>query len=225
MCSSLISKLLIFSLLVLSFFASCTFDYGDTEEYESPLPEITMEDLRYVRVKDAKTIASIEADIGDRYEKRHVMELKNFSFQQYDVDNGKVDSVGKGGKAVLELDTGNVQMSQEIHIKSESENITIDTEEFDWKDKTKTLTGPENSPVSIEDADGTTMKGNGFSADLRTKTWVFSAEVDGVFVLKDEEEETDGTTATEGQTQNTETEGKQATEETANEEMPIAEQS
>ncbi|GMO39530.1 MAG: hypothetical protein Ta2B_19270 [Termitinemataceae bacterium] len=176
-------------LIVCVLLSSCHFDYGEDDEYKSTLPDITMEQLEYVRVKNGNLVARMEAEIGDRYEERHVMELKNFNFEQYDVSSGDVDALGTGGKAVVELDTGNVQMSEDININVESEDFDITTEKFDWKDKSKTLTGPTNSPVNIERSDGTTMRGNGFSADLRTKTWIFSSQVDGVYVFEDEEDE------------------------------------
>ncbi|GMO57371.1 MAG: hypothetical protein Ta2G_17050 [Termitinemataceae bacterium] len=171
---------------VMCVLSACHFEYDEDADYKSPLPEITMEDLKYIRVKNAKQIARMEAEIGDRFEERHVMELRQFSFEQYDVTTGVVDSVGAGGKAVFELDTGNVQMTERVHIKSDSEDMVIKTERFDWKDKTKALSGPDNSPVNVEKSDGTVINGNGFSADLRTKTFIFSNNVTGIYVLEDE---------------------------------------
>jgi LPS export ABC transporter protein LptC len=174
---------------VFALFAACTFDYGDENSGDSTFPDITMENLEYYRVKKGLTIAKMDADIGERYEKRHLMELKNFNFEQYDTTNGNIDAMGMGGNAAVEMDTGNIRMTGNVHIKVESEDMIIDTESLDWKDKSKTLTGPSNGPVHIEKSDGTDVRGVGFSADLRSRTWLFSSNVEGVYNLEDTEDE------------------------------------
>ncbi|GMO29270.1 MAG: hypothetical protein Ta2F_04640 [Termitinemataceae bacterium] len=178
-----------FSVIFLNIVTSCTFDYGETDAEESKLPNMTMEGLEYVRVKNGQPVARMEADIGDRFESRHVMELKNFNFQQYNTSTGEIDAIGSGDKALVEMDTGNVQMNGSIHINVESENMTIDTESFTWKDKPKTLSGDDNLPVNIEKTDGTIINGKGFSSDLRSKTFIFSRDVDGVYVSEDDEDD------------------------------------
>ncbi|MDR2842739.1 MAG: LPS export ABC transporter periplasmic protein LptC [Spirochaetaceae bacterium] len=181
---------------------SCTFDYGETEQQEVEYPDLTMEQLEYVRVREGTPIAKLEADIGDRYEKRHTMELKNFSFQQYDIRDGSVDAVGSGGKALVETDTGNVRMSERIHIQVDSEDMSIKTEGFDWKDKSKTLTGMANQPVTVEQSNGTNFSGNGFSADLRSKTWIFASDVGGIYFYEDEENENENASENTGENAN-----------------------
>ncbi|GHV83881.1 hypothetical protein AGMMS50212_12210 [Spirochaetia bacterium] len=170
-------------------FAGCTFDYGEAEAEESQFSDITMEKLEYVRVRNRNPIAKLEAELGERYEKRHLMELKNYSFAQYDTARGEIDAVGSGGKASVQMDSGDVKMSEGIHIGVEAEDIVIDTRTFEWRDKEKTLTGGLNEPVDIERSDGTQFTGKGFSSDVRSRTWVFSDEVGGIYVNEDEDEE------------------------------------
>jgi LPS export ABC transporter protein LptC len=168
---------------------SCTFDYGITEAVESPYPDITMEDLDYVRVRKGGPIARLQAEIAERYEKRHRMELKNYSFEQYNTSNDEIDAVGSGGFASIELDTSNIHMSSGIEIIVDSEDITLGTERLDWEDSKKYLRGGDNDPVNIEQSDGTMFTGSGFSADVRARSWFVSSNAEGAYVHEDDDEE------------------------------------
>jgi LPS export ABC transporter protein LptC len=202
----------------LSFCAvSCTFDYGVTEAAESPYPDITMEDLDYVRVRRGGPIARLQAEIAERYEKRHRMELKNYSFEQYNTSNDEVDAVGSGGFASIELDTSNIHMSGGIEIIVDSEDITLDTERLDWQDSKKYLRGGENDSVNIEQSDGTMFTGTGFSADVRARSWFVSSNAEGVYVHEDDEE-SGGEEAGTGENETAENDGEK--NETAESNLP-----
>jgi LPS export ABC transporter protein LptC len=197
------------------FCAACSFDYGTSENGESDYPDITMEDLDYARVRGGRMIARLRAETAERYETRRRMELKKYSFEQYNTSNAEVDAVGSGGFASVELDTSNVHMSEGVEITVDTEDMILETERLDWDDGKKTLKGGENSPVKVQQSDGTNFTGTGFSADIRSRNWLVASDASGVYVHDDEEEddsEEDNDDADENDTVETEAESEIETE-------------
>jgi hypothetical protein len=180
-----IFKILIPAALVIS----CSFDYTTMQSEDEALPDITMETLEWVRVRDGNPVARLQAETGDRYEKIHIMELKNYSFEQYDVISGNVDSAGEGGAVKIELESGNLKMSDDISINVESEEIKLDAEDLEWRDKEHVLSSGQYSQVHITGEKGTDFSGAGFSADVRSRTWLFSAGASGDYYFDEEEGE------------------------------------
>jgi hypothetical protein len=180
----------IFQMLVPAALAlSCSFDYNTMQSEDETLPDITMETLEWVRVRDGNPVARLQAEVGDRYEKIHIMELKNYSFEQYDVISGTVDSAGAGGSVKIELESGNLKMSDSVSINVESEEIQLDAEDLEWRDKEHTLSSGQYSQVHITGDKGTDFSGAGFSADVRSRTWLFSAGATGDYYFDEEEGE------------------------------------
>lgn len=169
--------------------AACTFDYGQVEAAESSYPEITMEDMDYARVRKGSLIARLQAEFAERYEKRRRMELKNYSFEQYNTTNEEIDAAGSGGSATVELDTSNIHMFDGVEITVDTEDLALETVRLDWEDGKKSLKGGENDKVRVEQANGTNFDGVGFSADVRSRRWAFSSNASGVYVHEDEEED------------------------------------
>jgi len=178
----------LFCLITALLSAACSFDYGDAETGESNLPDITMEDMEYVRMRKGAPVARLQAELAERYETRHRMELKNYSFEQYNTTNEETDAVGNGGFASVEMDTSNIHMSQGVEISVDTEDIILGTERLDWDDGKKVLRGGDRDPVNVEQSDGTEFSGIGFAAEVRSRSWTFSSTVEGIYVHEDEEE-------------------------------------
>jgi len=168
------------------FYSSCTFVYSPPEAEEYDFPNITMEDLTYIRMKDGELSAKLEAETGDRYESKHLMKLKNYKFVQYN-DNGEADSDGHGGSAVIEISSNNIQMTDSVEINVESEDYVLKSEDLDWKDAPKTLESNGNSKVNIRRGNGTEVNGTGFFAEIRSRNWSFKSDVEGVYVNEEDE--------------------------------------
>jgi LPS export ABC transporter protein LptC len=157
------------------------------------LPDIVMEDVDYVRVRDGDPVVRFKAQSAERYESRQTMELKNFSFEQFYDHGDGINATGQGGSALVQLDSGNLQMEKNILIAVDSEDITIETDKLSWQDEQRVLAGNEADTVAITRSDGTLFSGHGFTANVRSRTWAFSGSVDGIFVDTDDDEETEET--------------------------------
>jgi LPS export ABC transporter protein LptC len=169
-------------------FARCSFDYGAGANGESALPDISMNTLEYARVKRGELQVRLKAEEADRYENRNLMELRGYSFQQYDTA-GVVDAEGHGGLVRVELDQLNVYMREGITISVETEDMVLETDSLDYSDREKTLKAAEDKNVTIEQSDGTSFKGAAFSANVRKRDFVFESGASGVYVHEDDEEE------------------------------------
>ncbi|MDR1177894.1 MAG: LPS export ABC transporter periplasmic protein LptC [Spirochaetaceae bacterium] len=193
-------------------FVSCSFDYGDGSLADDNEPDIIMEDVEYTRVRGGELNLRFNAEDARRYEKKQLMELDNFSFEQYvsgGSDNGEeggtgtmqADVTGSGGSAVIELGSGNVRVSNGVRVRVDSEDIRIETSSLDWKDEERLLEGSRGGQVLIERSDGTMMKGRSFSADTRRKAWEFGDGIEGTYVHEEEAEEADAPSAGEEERQ------------------------
>jgi LPS export ABC transporter protein LptC len=151
-----------------------------------------MNDVEYVRMRDGDPQVRFRAERAERYEDRQLMELRNFSFEQFTQHSEDVDSAGRAFSARVELDSGNVGISGGISLSVNSEDITIETENLNWQDKERQLSGSPDADVRIRREDGTNFQGRGFTANTRSRRWEFSGPIGGVYVDEDEDEDGEG---------------------------------
>jgi LPS export ABC transporter protein LptC len=182
--TGILKYLLIFSLL----FASCSFDYSDQTGSDKSQPDIVMENVEYVRVRSADPQARLQAERVERYEERRIMELRNFSFEQFGNHGEEVNASGRAGSASFEIDSGDIRMDDGVRIDVDSEDLGIETIRLEWKDKDRLLTAGETDEVNIYQESGTAFTGIGFHADARRRTWEFTGNVSGAYVQEDDEE-------------------------------------
>jgi len=183
--TGILKYLLIFSLLL----ASCSFDYSDQTGSDKNLPDIVMENVEYVRVRSADPQARLQAERVERYEERRIMELRNFSFEQFGNHGEEVNAYGIAGSASFEIDSGDIRMDNGVRIDVDSEELAIETRRLEWKDKDRLLTAGDQDEVNIYQENGTAFTGIGFHADARWRTWEFTGSVSGAYVHDDVEEE------------------------------------
>jgi LPS export ABC transporter protein LptC len=171
--------------------ASCSFDYGQQDGTNADQPDIVMENVEYVRVRSADPLARFKAERAERYEEREIMKLRNFSFEQFGNHGEDVNAYGRAGSATAEIDSGNITLGDGVRIEVESEDIAIETQQLEWKDKERLLLGEKEGAVNILQSSGTSFSGIGFRADARQRTWEFSGGVSGTYIYEDKEENTD----------------------------------
>ncbi|GHT56266.1 hypothetical protein FACS1894109_04670 [Spirochaetia bacterium] len=168
---------------------ACSFDYGDDAGEDGGLPDIVMADVEYVRVRSGDPQVRFRAELAERYEERQVMELRNFTFEQFDHHGAEVNAVGHAGTAHVELDSGNVNLRDGVSIVVDSEDMTIETTKLDWADKERILSGDAEDEVNIFRENGTSFNGRGFTVNARSRTWEFTGDVGGTYVHDDDEDE------------------------------------
>ena len=176
-------------ILIFLLLAACSFDYGNQDGADKNQPDIVMDNVEYVRVRDADPQARLQAERVERYEERRLMELQNFSFEQYGSRGEEVNAYGRAGSASFEIDSGDMRLGGGVRIEVESEDIIIETNWLEWRDKPRTLSGRTGDEVYVYQENGTVFSGVGFHADARRRTWEFSGGVSGTYIHEDDEEE------------------------------------
>jgi LPS export ABC transporter protein LptC len=172
-------------------FFACSFDYGESQEDEGQ-PDIVMQDVEYIRMRDGYPVVRFRAEEARRFEKKQSMELERFKFEQFETRAESVSALGSAGLASVELDSGNIHMKDGVSIEVDSEDLAIATAMLEWLDKERQLFTGEADRVDITRSDGTSFTGWGFSADARRRSWEFKNGAEGTYIEKDDEEaETD----------------------------------
>ena len=177
-CSLLIAHLLLFA---------CSFDYDSTGGADKNQPDIIMDNVEYVRVRSLDPQARLQAEQVERYEERRIMELMNFSFEQFGA-RAKVNAYGRAGRASFEIDSGDILMKDGVLIEVDSENISIETARLEWKDKERTLSAGPADEVHVYRENGTSFTGIGFQSNARSRTWSFSDTVSGTYIYNDDDD-------------------------------------
>jgi LPS export ABC transporter protein LptC len=168
---------------------SCTFDYGETESSERELPDLVMINVEYIRVRSADPIARVQAERAERYEKQGVMKLENFIFEQYGDKGHEVNAMGSAGNASVDINSGDITMTNGVRLEVESEDIIIETNQLEWKDEPHILSTGSEDEVNIYRENGTHFIGIGLTAYARMRSFEFSGNVGGSYIQEDDEDE------------------------------------
>jgi LPS export ABC transporter protein LptC len=168
---------------------SCTFDYGEIEPSERELPDLVMVNVEYIRVRSADPIARVQAERAERYEKQGVMKLQNFVFEQYGDKGHEVNAMGSAGNASVDINSGDIMMTDGVRLEVESEDIIIETNQLEWKDEPHTLSTGEEDEVNIYRENGTHFIGTGLTADARRRSYEFLSDVSGSFIQEDDQDD------------------------------------
>jgi len=169
--------------------SSCSFDYGNAGGGDKKQADIVMDNVEYVRVRSLDPQARLQAERVERYEERRVMELKNFSFEQFGNHGEEINASGRAGSALFEIDSGDIRMDDGVRIEVDSEDIAIETVKLEWKDKERTLTGGAEEEVHVFQENGTSFTGIGFQANARSRSWAFADTVSGTYIHDDDAED------------------------------------
>ncbi len=176
---------------ILPLLAGCSLDYQGamgSETLSESVPEMIMEDFQHTSVRKGKPAFSLSAGRAESYEKKHETVLSSVSFTELD-SAGEVLTEGSADHVVYFSDTENADISGNIQLRSVSEEATILADSLQWIDETRILSAGEDSAVIIRKDDGTEFGGKGFSGDFGTKTFVFSSDVKGTYILEEDEDD------------------------------------
>jgi len=177
------------SLFVLaSLLLSCSFDYGSTKSAATE-EEPTAIFIGFVhRVVDKGVIIlEIHASRAESFEKNHRTELEGVTFSQFDA-KGLLQAAGSADSATVWTDSDNAEFRGDVILDSKREKATLKAETLTWTDSTKVLEGGLERIVSVNRDDGAWVRGAGFRADLRRRSFSFSESSEGRIVASPPDE-------------------------------------
>ncbi|WP_304226075.1 LPS export ABC transporter periplasmic protein LptC [Gracilinema caldarium] len=161
--------------------SACSFDYSSVSETESERPDLVMQDVDYVRVKDGKITLHMQADQVDRFEQKRLLQVQNIRFEQFSKENSSPEAVGSAGYAQFWTATSDASFAEGVRITVNSEDLSVEASTLQWNNGQKKLFGPQNDQVLLKRKDGSILSGKGFSADGRSRSWTFAGPVSGTY--------------------------------------------
>ncbi len=177
--------------IILFLLFGCTFDYGEKEPTGEEQPGLIMKNVEYIRVRSSDPRARFKAEIAERYEKQGLMRIQNMTFEQYGDGGKEINAMGNAGYASVEIQTGDIFMDKNVRIDVETDDITIQTYQLEWREEPHVLSTPEENEVNIFQDNGTNFTGTGLYVETRGRQWEFKGDVRGLFVHDNDEEEED----------------------------------
>ena len=179
-------KLLLLSISVLVFF-SCSMDYGDIQKDNTigdSIPDSIIKDFLYTSVDNGNTVFRIYAEVSENYSQKNENHLKKVIFQELN-NQKEIITEGAAEQGIIYTESNDAKLSGSIIIYSADNEAEITSNYLYWKDSEKVLSGSENGKVKVLKDSGTEISGQGFTGDLKTKTFCFEKFVQGVYHNED----------------------------------------
>ena len=181
----------IFAVIFLLTFFGCSLDYEGAfmaEEISEDIPDAVISDFTHVAVRSGVETFRILAGKGENYDKKKESRFYNVDFRELNPE-GEVVTIGVCDRALLYMDSDNIELWGNLSFYSSEEEATILAEYLFWNDAEGILSGEEDSWVVIEKDSGSSLKGTGFTAYLKENRVIMEKSVSGSWV--DEEEKTE----------------------------------
>lgn len=167
--------------LILSI-SSCTLDYSTAniiENLSDEIPNTIISRYETIEIKNGSPLLQILAEKAEVYNSQEKTFLTNVEFYNY--KENEINNQGISTYAVLNMKTGDAQLNGSIIIKSVEDEKSLIAKSLSWKDEEKTLSSSIQDSVTVTDGNGSTLKGQGFSADIRRKSILFQGRTVGEY--------------------------------------------
>jgi LPS export ABC transporter protein LptC len=170
--------------------AGCKLDYKDAdlaEEMNEQVPNSVLEDFSQVVVRDGKVSYTFSADHAELFDSTKLTYFDNIGFTEYKAD-GSTGTEGAAERAIHDSKTDNIIFDGKIILNATAQDFVVKSDYLEWNNEAKILKSLDDTEVSIEQGDGSVVKGRGFVADAKGKSFTFLEEASGRFI---EDEETE----------------------------------
>src|SRR6056297_2012760 len=184
-------SLQLIGLLTAVLLSGCSLNYSESEMAESlseELPNSIIRSYRFVDIRSGRSSFRIYAAEARMYHKAHKTQLKDLFFQEINPE-GEIVTEGEAARATIFTQTDDVEMHGQISFSGAPQEATIISDYLFWNNEERRLEGNPEQTVTIIKADGTRIRGKGFSADAAGQRVEFSEAVEGVYVQDDEDED------------------------------------
>jgi LPS export ABC transporter protein LptC len=175
------------SFAVLLLCAACSFDYGNSAvAAANEEPSATFVDFKHTVYSQGTKILELSANRAESYDADSKTLLFGVSFTEYDRSTGKVSTRGSADEATFYNATESAEFYGSIHIESVSNNAVLTAEHLSWNGKDKLLSSGLDRDVEIQRGDGSWVRGAGFLANARRRSFSFKGSVEGAVVSSDD---------------------------------------
>ena len=181
---------LVFVSTVVVLCAGCKLDYKDAdlaEDMDEQIPNSVLDNFSQVVVRDGTISYTFSADHAELYDSTGKTYFDNIGFTEYKAD-GTTGTEGAAAHAIHDSKTDNIIFDGKIILNATVQDFVVKSDYLEWNNEEKILKSLDDTEVSIEQGDGSMVKGRGFVADAQGKSFTFLEEASGRF-LEDEETE------------------------------------
>lgn len=142
-------------------------------------PDLSLTDAIYIFGRSGERPLTITADEIAFYEKSNQAKLTGLTFLQTD-EHGTLILSGHADQATVNTLTNDATLMGSVVLNQNKEEFTLETESLHWQHENQLLTSSESEGVHITFDGGQTIEGGGFTGNLKTGTYRFSAPTQGV---------------------------------------------
>jgi hypothetical protein len=177
------NRILVMVFPLLLVFSACSFNYSDGTGTGPAIPDMILTDVSASRYEDAKLSMILSANILEMYDSDSVWAGEKVSFVQYSSDTeGEVEAEGSAGYLLVNRDEEVYSLGENISFHLLTDDLFFKANDLQWTKKAHRLSGSANGEVSIEESDGSVIRGTGFVADTLARVYAFSDPVTGQLV-------------------------------------------
>lgn len=163
---------------------SCSLDYEGSqlsEDLDDDIPEITLRDVTHTVVREGVKRFVVVASLVEDYPGKKQQLLTDVTFTEYRAD-GIIATSGTAASAVFYTESENVDLSGGLQFYSTEEQAWVTTDALTWDSEARLLSAPPEDTVRVWKSDGTSIVGQGFSAETSRNTINFDRYVRGTLV-------------------------------------------
>ena len=167
----------------------CKLDYKDAdlaEDMDEKIPNSVLEDFSQVVIREGKVSYVFSADQAKLFDSTKLTYFDNIGFVEYKAD-GSTGTEGAAERAIHDSKTDNIIFDGRIILNATAQDFVVKADYLEWNNGEKILKSMDDTEVSIEQGDGSMVKGRGFVADAQGKSFTFLEEASGRYYEDDEE--------------------------------------
>ncbi len=161
--------------------AGCSFDYTPTtlhEELTAGVPKTLLRNVEHTVVRDGRISAILHLEQVKSYNESSVVILSGIYFQKLD-SNGEISTEAWAKTGEYDTESGDAQAAGSVMVSSKLEDARIIAEGLRWDDEEHILSGNDDAQVVLLHADGSTVTGVDFEADIARRVVRFLGPVSG----------------------------------------------
>ncbi len=172
---------MILALLFLSL-SSCTMESQvplTSKTYE--FPDISLTEATYILGRSGESPLTITAAEIAIFEKTSEAQLKGLQFAQMD-QQGEALLSGRADSATVNTETYDAHLFGNILVTQAQEDFTIEAEQLLWLHDEQSIQSTGEQSVRIVFDGGQTLEGLGFKGNLKSGTYEFTQQAQGVLL-------------------------------------------
>ena len=175
-----LSSLILISTTLL--FWSCTINYNDQDSNitkSEAIPDSAMINFKLIKIKNNTPNTEVFSSSAEVFNSQNKTVLKNVVFTEYDTVSKEINTQGKADTVEYFNDTEEAKLNGNLNFVSKKDEIEMTGEYLHWQKKDRRILSSPETFIEVVKEDGSSIKGFGFSANLRDSTFKFQKNITG----------------------------------------------